>query len=106
MKKMMGLMMIENSEYQCDNNPREVVAAAIREVVAMSDQPDEVGELIASWYSEVLEGNVQLEPETAAVRDRAFQELERVFDRMWTPSSESAAPDADGLWNGESGVDK
>lgn len=99
--------MSENSQHRSDNTPREVVAAAIREVVGMSDQPDEVGELIASWYSEVLEGNVQLEPETAAVRDRAFQELERVFDRMWTPGSESASANSDdGLWNGDNGVDK
>lgn len=66
------------------STPRQVVAGAIREAIAESQQPDEVGELIASWYAEVLEGNVQLEPETAAVRERAFQELERILDRMRT----------------------
>jgi hypothetical protein len=76
---------------QSIDTPSDIVGEAIRTVVNRRGQPKEVADLLAAWYADVLAGNVPLELGSAQAQDRAFQELERLFERMWSPHIEGSA---------------
>ena len=66
-------------------NSSEVVSQVISEVVDAAIQPDEVKDLLLNWYEEILKGNESIHDTTLAARHAAFEHLELIFDKMWSP---------------------
>lgn len=66
-------------------NSSEVVSQVIAEIVTAAKQPEEVKDLLVNWYEEILKGNESIHDTSLAARHAAFEHLELIFDKMWSP---------------------
>lgn len=63
----------------------DVIRQTILAVVNEHDQPEQVAELIANWYRQILVGNESILSGRVANKHAAFQHLERIFEAMASP---------------------
>lgn len=66
----------------------KVIQDAIEQSVKKHGQPDEVCKLINNWYEQVIAGNEVVVGDGIAIKNNAFNHLDRIFDAMWSPTDE------------------